>query len=390
MNRQSYDIVVIGAGPAGLNACLHALAACPGCRVLLADKTAPWEHPIECAEAVGRLGFTEAIRWDKSWIRHTISRAAFHSPDNTEITYTDNDKGFIIDRGRMQRDMARQCGEKGAELALDCAIVAVSAPGKNGMRTVTARGGASVGCRVVVDASGPLSFIGRNEGIAWKAPDLEPAYFAFLENAPVSADTVHIYVGEDVAPFGYAWHFPGGDGLSNAGVLVGSGKKGAVNIRELLHSFIRKNFPGAKPVRFCAGTIPCGFSRRVLAVPGLIKSGDAASTINPISRAGIVEALLSGGIAGDHAVKMLLAHKPGDMKKICLGYEKEWFVKRGGRHYRLARVKPALARIPDRDYDGAAHRLANLPQDKLTMSRIFRASLGRSPRLVWAMRHLII
>jgi len=68
---------------------------------------------------------------------------------------------------------------------------------------------------------------------------------------------------------------------------------------------------------------------------------------------------------------------------------KAWDKKRGNRHEKLARVKSSLAQVPDADYNAAALALARIPQDDITMSKIFRTALGRFPRLVWALRHLM-
>lgn len=388
--RDRYDVVVIGAGPAGLNAALHALSTSVKPSVLLIDKQVPWEKPIACAEAVGRLGFHEAIPADNRWIRFIVNSAAFHSPDGTTVTYTDSSRGgYIINRSAMQQDLAALCTNLGAERLHDVRVTGISAPADGDRRILELSNGRTVAGTAIVDASGPLSSFGRNEPIVWKPADLEPAYFAVVKCNDFASDTVHIYVGRDLAPGGYAWIFPRDRGMVNAGILVGRRYSGKVEIRRLLHAFIEKNCPGAPVLQWFAGTIPCGYQRRALAVRGLIKAGDAAGTINPISRAGIVEALMCGGSAGDAAVEMLGAETERGMARICKRYEAAWYEKRGKRHMKLAKVKGSLEKVPDADYDRAARTLAGLPREKLTMARIFGASVGRFPRLVWALRHLM-
>jgi geranylgeranyl reductase family protein len=388
--RDRYDVIVIGAGPAGLNAALHALLASTRPSLLLIDKQVPWEKPIACAEAVGRLGFHEAIPVDNRWIRFNVNSAAFHSPDGTTVTYTDSNRGgYIINRAAMQQDLAARCINLGAEMLYDARVTGISPHAGNGNRVLELSDGRTVAGAVVVDASGPLSSFGKNEPIAWKHDDLEPGYFAVVKCDHFASDTVHIHVGRDLAPGGYAWIFPRDHGLVNAGVLVGRRYSGKVEIRRLLRGFIEKNCPGAPVLQWFAGTIPCGYRRHTLAVRGLIKAGDAAGAINPISRAGIVEALMCGGSAGDAAVEMLGAETERQTAKICDRYEAAWYEKRGKRHMKLAKVKGSLEKVPDADYDRAAYTLSGLPREKLTMARIFGASVGRFPRLVWALRHLM-
>jgi geranylgeranyl reductase family protein len=390
--REQYDIAVVGAGPAGLCAARRIVSEQSGASVLMVDKRLPWQEPVACAEGAGRLGLHEVIQPQDAWIRLVISKATFHSPDGTSITYADKNKGYIIDRARMHRDLSDWCIARGADGEFDRRVVDVSPPDDGrGMRTLKFEDGDSVRARVVIDCSGPLSRIGKTEQLCCKAPDLEPAYFAHVENVSLPEDTVQIYVGRQVAPGGYAWAFPRGNGAFNIGVVLGRASgSGQANIRALLDSFLQNHFPGCRVHGKYAGPIPCSGSKKLpMATQGLLKAGDAASTVNPVSRAGIVEAMLSGNLAGQFAVSMLGAESSRAMKSIGRKYENAWQDRLGRRHNKLARVKNALAKVPDVDYNRSASALGAIPRDQLTMSRIFAVSLGRFPRLVWAMRHLM-
>ncbi|MCL2219520.1 MAG: geranylgeranyl reductase family protein [Chitinispirillia bacterium] len=388
---RSYDAVIIGAGPAGLNAGLRltSIAALKPLSVLLIDKVIPWERPIPCAEGVGRLGFEEALEVDPSWIRLVISKACFYSPDGTCVTYTDANKGFIIDRAKMQRDLADKLKKRGVEIALGVKAVKISAGDDDGRREIALDSGETVSARVVIDASGPVSMLGRGEDICWKPYDLEPAYFMVADNVRCDNDAVHIYTGQKVAPGGYAWVFPRGNGVANIGLVVGRNQIKGINIRDLLREFLDRSFPDVNILTYFAGSIPCGYRRGNIALPGLIKCGDAANATNPISRAGIVEALMSGGLAGSAAFDILSAASVKQKKKICADYEKAWLEKRGSRHLKLAKAKDSLAKVPDEDYNTAARTLGGMSSDKISMAKIFGVSLGRFPRLVWALRHLM-
>jgi len=383
------DAVIIGAGPAGLCAGLRLTSISSSLSVSLIDKAVPWERPIPCAEGVGRLGFEEAIEVDPAWIRLIVSRADFYAPNGACVSYTDANKGFIIDRARMQGDLAEKLRKRGVGITLGVKVLDVSREDKTGRRVVSLSGGESVSARVVIDASGPVALLGRGERICWKPYDLEPAYFVVADNVDASDDAVRIYMGNKVAPGGYAWVFPRGGGSANIGVVVGRNQIKGINIRALLGDFLEKNFPKAKIKTYFAGCIPCGYRRGAIALPGLIKCGDAANATNPISRAGIVEALMSGGLAGSAAFDMLGAKDVKQTKKICADYERAWLEKRGARHLKLAKAKDSLAKVPDEDYNVAAETLSGFSSDKVSMAKIFTLSLSRFPRIVWAMRHLM-
>ena len=197
----------------------------------------------------------------------------------------------------MQFDMAAQLEESGIKCGFDQRVISISAP-ENGLRKIFFHDGSSVLAKIVIDGSGPVCGFGRGEKITWKPCDLEPAYFVWAENVEMKPDQVHIYAGRELSPGGYAWVFPRGECGANIGIVLGRQFLGKVNIRHLLDDFLSSNFGNARVIQRFAGSIPCGFKKGPVAIPGLIKTGDAASTINPISRAGISEALLSGRLAG--------------------------------------------------------------------------------------------
>jgi len=385
----SFDIAVIGAGPAGLCAARHILLQKKAPRLVIIEKSTDIDKRIPCAEGVGRLGFHEVLEPEKSWIRSEVSNLTLHSPDNTTITYTDKNKGYIINRALMQHDLAKTCLDMGAEGLFNHTVNRVTGM-ENGSRIIFLNDGTSISARIVIDCSGRLSRFGGNEGtLPVKPLDLEVAYFAHVEGIKTETDTVHLYVGKEIAPGGYAWAFPMNKQSLNIGIVIGSIFRNSCNIRTLLDAFIQKYYAEGTIVRKAAGSIPCYNKRGPIAAAGLIKAGDAISTVNPISRAGISEAMKCGTLAGVCALQMLHASGEKEVKKICAQYEKAWHKKMGSRHLKLARVKKFLQKVTDTEYDKGAHALAAIPRDELTMSKIFRTCLRRFPSLILAIRHVM-
>jgi flavin-dependent dehydrogenase len=321
------------------------------------------------------------------WIRHTIRRAAFHSPDNTSITYGEGEKGYIIDRARLQRDVTQWCTGHGAEVRTGYRIVGVDRR-NSGYRAVRCADGSTLHGRAVIDASGPSSPFGKDEGFDWKAQDCEPACLAVVDGVARDNDTIHLYVGKNIAPGGYAWLFPSEGTRSNVGLLVGASLKSEYNMRVLLDNFLETHCKDATEIHRCAGMIPCKYTRTTMAKDMLIKAGDSANTVNPISRAGIGEAMLCGTLAARNCVGMLQCSSASALRKAEKTYERQWHTQCGKRQLKLAVTKSALLSIPDEDYNNATHELVKIPAGKLTMRRIFTRALGRFPRLVWALRHL--
>jgi|WetSurMetagenome_2_1015567.scaffolds.fasta_scaffold00046_8 digeranylgeranylglycerophospholipid reductase len=385
---KSLDIIVIGAGPAGLSAALSALSARPKPSLLLVDKIVPWERPIACAEGVWTDQFHAAFGLKQEWVRFRISTLVLHSANGARVSHYAKEAGCIINRSLMQRDLASQCEALGAEIRLNARATGVS-PENGSLREVRFADGSVAFGRVVVDASGPVEGFGKDEKICRKPADLEPAYFAVVENAGLAPDEIHVYLGSGIAPGGYAWAFPREKNEANIGLVLGASYRGKVDIRKLLDSFLARHFPSAIVNVRRAGAIPCGGKPLRIAVSRLVKAGDAASMVNPFSRAGIMEAVISGKLAGACARDMLSAGTPEKMRAACGNYRKRWQKALGKKQEKLAKAKDALFKIPDADYDAAFAALDKIPPKKRTITKIIGLSLGRFPRLALAMRHLI-
>jgi len=99
-----------------------------------------------------------------------------------------------------------------------------------------------------------------------------------------------------IAPGGYGWAFPRGKDTSNIGIVLGNAWRSKINIREKLDALLATHFPQCPHNTPVCRTYPCEGKPDVLAAPRLFKAGDSASTVNPFTRAGIVEAHRKRGI----------------------------------------------------------------------------------------------
>jgi digeranylgeranylglycerophospholipid reductase len=153
--------------------------------------------------------------------------------------------------------------------------------------------------------------------------------------------------------------------------------------------FMNQVYPGATVETVHGGVIPCGYTHDPLAVDNLFKAGDAANMVNPISRAGILEAMMGGKLAAEAALAVIGLKSESEKEPYYKAFKEKWDAAYGNANLRIHRAKAPFSGIEDGTFDKAAGSLARIPVGKVTMTRIFLTTLWSTPSLIWKMRSLI-
>jgi flavin-dependent dehydrogenase len=154
--------------------------------------------------------------------------------------------------------------------------------------------------------------------------------------------------------------------------------------------FIQRQFPHADVKTIKGGAIACGHSALPLAADNLFKVGDAANMVNPISRAGILEAMLGGKLAAEAALKIIETDSPTEKNVWYSAYKTGWDQVYGKNHLRIHKAKQGFSKVSDNTFSRAADRLSGIPQEKLSMGKIFLSTLAANPLVLWHMRGMIV
>jgi len=168
---EEFDVVVVGAGPAGSITAKY--AAMGGASVLILEKRQEVGSPVRCGEGIARRWIDEVgIKLDKRWIAHEVKGAKLVSPDGTEFRideeHAGSEVGTIIERDIFDKTLAEDAVKAGTELRLKSAVrgLLFDDGGKvNGVKVESLEGTYEVGAGAVVGADGFESQIGRWGGI---------------------------------------------------------------------------------------------------------------------------------------------------------------------------------------------------------------------------------
>ncbi len=338
MGTGAWDVVVVGAGPAGSAAALAALRTRPGARVLLLDRAAfPRDkacgdgiapHALDVLADLGLPGLVDDHR--------PVRRLHLGFPGGPVASDDMRRPARVVPRAVL--DARVRAG----------ALAAGAVPGRRTVRSVRPMPGGllvdgEIEARVVVAADGAGSALRRGAGLPG-APAGHVA-MALRGYAPVRedlADEQRIVFADRDQP-AYAWSFPVGDGRAN----VGYGQVLRED-RPLTRAHLLERLEDLLPGTTAGGTgwrghhLPLS-SRRPRQPDGrLLLAGDAASLINPLTGEGIYYAVLSGACAGAAAV---LATGPGAAADPGRTYRR-MLARRLGAHLAGTRAVSAAARVP--------------------------------------------
>ncbi len=284
------DIAVIGGGMAGLMSALEASRA--GAKVVLLDSRKEVGLPVRCGEAISEntLSIT-GLKVEGEWIAHPVEGFRVRSPSGDDLHI--RMKGFSIKRDLFEKELASLSGSAGTDI-LSSATVESAEPADGQWVLRTLRG--TVKARFVIIACGANNYLPGLFGFeghqnCYKGLGIK------LKRKDFGKDLIFMVKGD--LQGGYGWYFPRGDGV-NAGVCALSDLtaqlewlKRTLSIRD------------CEIISYHGGAIPVDGLRARLVGSSCLLVGDAGVFSNPITKGGIIGAVLSGREAGKAVASFL-------------------------------------------------------------------------------------
>jgi len=310
-NRAKYDVLVIGAGPAGCSAA--ASAASKGVKVAL----------LEQEEAVALHVRTSGVTWKSDAdalgipkeLYHPIHSFKFFSPNGYSEVDCSREAACVLDVRGLYRFLAERAADEGTEIFLNHraskAIIDSQREKVSGL-LASGRSGKTIelNSELIIDASGFHSFLQKEIGgvNAWTRFGVGAEYEAYIDN--VDENSWMLMVGSNFSPAGYAWVFPLGRKRARIGVGIGR-PNSEVNPADWLDELIAKR-PGPlarlgriTPTEFHFGMVPNQGLRDTFVGKGYAMVGDSAGQVNPLVLEGIRFAIRYGRLCGESAAEQL-------------------------------------------------------------------------------------
>ncbi len=360
----SYDVVVVGAGPAGSIAARHAAVA--GARTLVIEEHAASGSPVQCTGLVSSKTLDVCDIEPGVWVYQNIKGAHIISPDGSSISIGgEKVRAYVIDRKIFDRLLLQRAAEAGADVMMKTKAVGLgpgmgqgpgagpvqgNANGKKVLEVITNGKRFDISAGVVIGADGVQGSIARWSALGQvqkvlSGVQIETAYD--VENT----DHVEVFLGSDVPGF-FAWAVPVSENTARIGLCVDPAKthlSAYEHLKRFLHTNPRiKERSGKGCSDLLVGCIPLGPQSRT-AADGVIITGDAAGQVKPTSGGGVYMGALCAKIAGEVAAKAALS---GDTSAGALmEYDLRWREAVGRELAVGMRIHNVFGRMGDEDFN---------------------------------------
>ena len=326
------DVLVVGAGPAGIAAALELRRA--GRDVLVIDKaTFPRDKCCGDGLTTGALRALAELDFDPSRVASwtPTTDVWLRSPSGREMSMPlPQGRGtFAAIAPRMEFDdaLVRTALNRGVRIAQGVTFTQITSMTNDGA-VVAVEGLGEVRCEFVVAADGMWSPVRKSLGLS--TPGYLGEWHAFRQYASnvtgPAKDRLIVWFDADLLP-GYAWSFPLRDGRVNIGFGILRGGRHSVQDMNTLWPDILSR-PHVREAlgenvtlegRHTAWPIPARVTTATLAHERVLFIGDAACVTDTLTGEGIGQALQSGMIAG----RVLATHHAREASAVRKAFRRE-------------------------------------------------------------------
>ena len=357
--RDRYDVLIVGAGPAGSNAAISYKELNPSLRVGLIDK-ATFPRDKSCGDAIGPGVISALKRFNNEHILENepqVVSTTLYGPDNIgiqnyipEVKNKEDSIVYVIPRIDLDNRILNLAKDLDVDVTEGLSFVSFEEDtNKNILVKFKNKDEEFLfSTKLLVGADGANSRIRKQLNLKqnsdWHKAIAIRAYIDSPNYIEIFNERTLMFEINVSAEKGYAWAFPSKGNLLNIGigVPVSIFKKDKLNINQLLKDFIAQLESRGVIVENIrkqkSYMLPFASSR-----PKLKKNinialiGDASSMINPISGEGIFYGMEAGYLLAKNTNELVRSE---ELSSGILKYEKE-FSNRFRKHY----LSCALARL---------------------------------------------
>jgi len=282
MEKNYYETIIVGAGPAGLSAGRFLKD------FLILEKKEEIGKPVQCGESLAPLFFKiMGIKENPKWISMRGKETEIILPSKKNFSIPGDI--YVIDRVNFEKELAEKISDR---IRMKTRVVDIQRE-KSYWKIMTDTK-ETFYCQYLIGADGPASIVRRK--VFKENLDFLPCLEYFMETEKeLDLSSIKVFLDLERFKNGYAWIFPKSKNTANIGL------GGKFELKKEFERFLEnevKEMCGR--VRFIAnksGVVPVGGQRISLFKENAFLIGDAGGLADPLSGGGIGNGMVSGKIA---------------------------------------------------------------------------------------------
>jgi geranylgeranyl reductase family protein len=348
LSGQFYDVIIVGAGPAG-SYIAYELASSGHSVAVFEEKGASGLN-VCCTGIISTECF-QSLHLDTDMILTKVNSAKFFSPSGRCLRLqTEKVQAFVVNRLLLDKALASKAQAQGAQYLFSCPVIDI-VPEKDSIQVETSCCGAGeiFSARAVVLANGFRPKLPHKLGLG------RIKRFLIGAQAEIEAkdiDEFEVYFGQGIAPGAFAWLVPTSTNRAYVGLLATSQAK--LHLQDFLDSLFSRGKITSRDVEIGQRAVPMGTLTRSYG-DRLLVIGDAAGQVKPTTGGGIYFGHLGARIAAEVLEEALSSDDLTADQLSC--YQKKWRAKMGKELSRGYGARWAYAKLSDRQIDGIFNAL---------------------------------
>jgi len=343
LSNQFYDVIIVGAGPAG-SYIAYELAS-SGHDVAVFEEKSASRLNVCCTGIISTECF-QSLDLGTDGILTRVNSVKLFSPSGRCLRLqTEDVQAYVVNRPLLDKALATKAQSQGAQYFFSSPVIDII-PGRDSIQAETLCSGAReiFSARAVILANGFRPKLPRKLGLGRIKNFLVGAQ---AEIEAKNIDELEVYFGQEIAPGLFAWLVPTSTNKAYVGLLATSQAK--LHLQKFLNNLSCQGRITSREVEIEQKAIPVGILARSYG-DRLLVIGDAAGQVKPTTGGGIYFGHLGARIAAEVLDEALSSDNltAGQLSR----YQKQWKAKMGKELSRGYWARWTYAKLSDRQIEG--------------------------------------
>lgn len=352
---QQYDVIIVGAGPAGAATARDLAEA--GIRVLVLEEHDVVGKPVQCSGLVTARALKLA-RVSEDVVLNRVCGAVVTSRGGRQLELGDTQmvRGLVIDRCLFDVRIAESAQEAGACLQLRARATGFERRhGRIAVRVDRRNATEWIEADVLVGADGPHSSVARWIG-APDFPEIVRVFGALVRVRRCETSRVRIHIDHELMPGWFGWAIPVDERTLRVGIglPIQTGLSPRARLERLLEGIPGLSEP--EVIEYTGGWIPLGFRERTYA-DNVLLVGDAAGQVKPTSGGGLYVGQVCARWCA-RTIQAALQNGTVDAETMA-AYQQGWFGEIGPELRRQRLIRRAYRRLEEAQLEDLLRALDN-------------------------------